>query len=255
MSSTASTATRSLQNFGRSLVQAQQNTNVGDYERWACALGGGALVVYGLTRGSLGGLLLAGLGGALAYRGIGGHCPMYQALGIDRAGRRHSPQAAMAAGAGVKIEHTILINRSPEDLFRFWRNLENLPRVMRHLQRVENRGNRRSHWVARTPVGATLEWDAETITEREPEAIGWKSLPGSQVDTAGSVHFTRAPGGGTRLHVVLKYDPPGGKWVAGFAESYWTGAGAEITEDLRRFKQSMESGAPAGTAGQPSYRG
>jgi uncharacterized membrane protein len=247
---------QSLQDFGRSLVPAQHNTNVGDYERWACALGGGALAVYGLTRGTLTGLLLAGLGGALAYRGIGGHCPCYQALGINTAGQRHSPQAAMPAGAGVKIERSVTVNRSPEDLFRFWRNLENLPRVMRHLKSVEDRGNKRSHWVARTPFGAPAEWDAEIITEREPEAIGWKSLPGSQVDTAGSVHFTRAPGGrGTEVRVVLKYDPPGGKLVAGLAESSWAGAGQEIEEDLRRFKQTMEMGAPATTAGQPSFRG
>jgi uncharacterized membrane protein len=257
MAATATEAMRSSPDRGHFQVQQRApDTNVGDFERWACALGGGALVAYGLTRGTLGGLVMAGLGGALAYRGISGHCPYYHSLGISSAGRRHSPQAAMPAGAGVKIERSITINRPPEHLFRLWRNLENLPRIMRHLQQVEDRGNRRSHWVARTPLGATLEWDAEIITEREPELIGWRSLPGSQVNTAGSVHFKGLPGNrGTEVRVLLKYDPPGGKWVAGFAENYWVGAGEEIAEDLRRFKESMETGSPVTPFAQPSYSG
>src|SRR5262249_40700270 len=114
--------------------------NVGDAERWACVLGGGALTAYGLTRGTLGGLALGALGGGLLYRGLGGHCPMYQSLSINTARERHSPQAAIHAGHGVRVDRTMTINRSPQEMWRFWRNLENLPRVMSHLQRVENRG-------------------------------------------------------------------------------------------------------------------
>jgi uncharacterized membrane protein len=228
--------------------------NVGDVERWACALGGGGLAAYGLTRGTLGGLFLAALGGGLLYRGLSGHCPMYGSLGINTC-VPHGLQASIAAGCGARVDMTMTINRSPQELWRFWRNLENLPRVMSHLERVENRGNKRSHWVARGPMGLSAEWDAEIITERENELIGWRSLPGSQVDAAGSVHFRPAPGGrGTEVRVELKYDPPGGRLTHWFASLFGEDAGRQIDEDLRRFKQKMETGEVATTAGQPAYR-
>jgi uncharacterized membrane protein len=230
------------------------SVNVGDVERWASVLGGGALVAYGLGRGGFGGLFLAGLGGCLVYRGVSGHCPMYGSFGFNTASRRHSPQAAIPAGGGVKIERSISVNRSPEELYRFWRNLENLPRVMSHLQRVESRGGNRSYWVARAPLGMSAAWDAEIITDHPNEAIGWKSLPDSQVATAGSVHFTRAPGGGTQVRVVLKYDPPGGKLGAWLAWLFGEAPGRQIEADLRRFKQEMEAGEPIFASGQPGYR-
>ena len=229
--------------------------NVGDAERWVCALGGGALAAYGLTRGTLGGLFLAALGGGLLYRGLSGHSELYRALGINTACVPHSPRASIAAGCGVRVDVTLTVNRPPQELWRFWRNLENLPRVMSHLERVENRGNKRSHWVARGPMGVSPEWDAEIITERENELIGWRSLPGSQVDTAGSLHFKPAPGGrGTEIRVELKYDPPGGQLTHWFASLFGEDAGRQIDEDLRRFKQMMESGQVASPAGQPAYR-
>ena len=229
--------------------------NVGDAERWACALGGGALAAYGLTRGTLGGLFLAALGGGLLYRGLSGHCPVYGSLGLNTACAPHGSQASIAAGCGVRVDRTITINRSPQELWPYWRNLENLPRVMSHLERVENRGNKRSHWVARAPMGLKAEWDAEIITERENELIGWKSLPGSAVATAGSVHFQPAPGGrGTEVRVELKYDPPGGQLAHWLAWLFGGDAGQQIDQDLHRFKQMMETGEVASTAGQPAYR-
>jgi uncharacterized membrane protein len=228
--------------------------NVGDAERLACALGGGALAAYGLTRGTLGGLFLAALGGGLLYRGLTGHCPMYQSLGVNTACTPHGPQASIAAGCGVRVDRSITINRSPQELWRFWRNLENLPRVMSHLERVENRGNKRSHWAAKAPMGMNVEWDAEIITERENELIGWRSPPGSEVATAGSVHFAPAPGGGTEIRVELKYDPPGGQLGHWLASAFGEDAGRQIDEDLRRFKQMCESGQVHPVTGQPAYR-
>jgi uncharacterized membrane protein len=213
--------------------------------------GGGVLALYGLSRGSLGGLALAGLGGILAYRGLTGHCEVYHALGISTA-EPHSSQASIPAGEGVKIERSITINRTPEELFRFWRNFENLPRVMSYLESVKDLGNNRSHWVACGPLGYRVEWDAEVITERPNELIGWRSLPGSEVDTAGSVHFTRAPGGrGTEVRVTLKYDPPMGKMGHAIARLFGRSPDAEIAEDLRCLKQRMETGETPTTQGQP----
>src|SRR5207244_87837 len=136
--------------------------------------------------------------------------------------------------------------------YRFWRNFENLPRFMNHLESVKTQGDRRSHWVAKGPLGMPAEWDAEIITERANELIGWRSLPGSEVDTTGSVHFLPAPGGrGTEVKVVMKYDPPAGKVGAAIAGMLMHAPGSEIKEDLRRFEAIMEGGECPSTEGQP----
>jgi uncharacterized membrane protein len=226
-----------------------QEVNVGDLERWLSVLGGSALGLFGLSRRSLGGLALAAVGGSLVYRGVTGHCACYQALGISTA-EEHGPATSVPAGAGVKVEESITISKPASELFRFWRNLENLGRFMSHLDSVRVEGNR-SHWVACGPLGTHAEWDAEIITERPNELIGWRSLPGSEVDTAGSVHFRELPGGrGTEVRVTLKYDPPAGKVGAAAARLFGQSPQAQIREDLRRLKQFMEGEVPT-TAGQP----
>jgi len=225
--------------------------NVGPMERWASLAGGAALVGYGLTRNSLGGTLLALLGGALAYRGLAGHCPGYQALGITTAEGRHGPATSVPAGHGCKIETRIAIQHPPAEVFRFWRNLENLPRVFQHLQEVKNLGNKRSHWVARGPLGKPVSWDAEIINERENELIAWGSLPNSEVATAGSVHFQPTlDGRATLVQVTLKYEPPAGALGGTIAKFLGADPQQEIEEDLRRFKQLMESGEASRTQPQ-----
>ena len=217
--------------------------NVGEYERWASVVGGGLLGLYGLTRRSWGGLALAALGGLFVKRGISGRCECYAALGISTASRPHGSMASMAAGHGIKVEKTITVQRSPEELYRLWHNFENLPRFMSHLKSVEMRDARHSHWVARGPLGSHVEWDAETHTDRPNELISWRSLEGSNVDTAGSVHFTREPnGGGTQVRVVLKYNPPGEKLGAAFAKLLGESPEQEVEADLQHFKQQVEAG-------------
>jgi len=150
----------------------------------------------------------------------------------------------------------VTINRPPEDLYRFWRNFENLPRFMRHLESVSETGAGRSHWVAKAPAGSTVEWDAEIYNEKEGEMIAWRTLEGADVASAGSVHFEEAPGGrGTLMRVVLKYDPPAGKLGAIIARLFGENPEQQIAEDLGRFKQLMETGEVATTEGQPSARG
>jgi uncharacterized membrane protein len=228
--------------------------NVADRERVASAVGGGALLLYGLSRGNLGGLALALVGGAVLYRGVTGHCHTYQLFGINTA-EHHPPATSVPSRHGVKVERSITIQRKPEELYRFWRNLENLPRFMTHLESVTNLGNLRSHWVARAPLGITVAWDAEIITEKENELIGWRSLPGSLVDNAGSVHFRRAPGGrGTEVKVSLKYDPPAGKVGATIARLFGAAPEQQIQDELRRLKQLMETGEIPRTEGQPRGR-
>lgn len=225
--------------------------NVGDMERLLSFVAGSALGLYGLSRFSLKGLALAAMGGALVYRGTSGHCYLYQALDASTATRR-GPATSVAAGHGVKIEESILINRDAATLWRFWRKLENVGRFMHHLERVEEHDNRRSRWVARGPWGALLEWEAEIINEKENELIAWRSVDGSVVDTAGSVHFHEMPHGrGTEMRVVLKYDAHAAQLAAPLARILGRSPERQIHEDLRRFKQVMESGEVATTEGQP----
>jgi uncharacterized membrane protein len=215
--------------------------NVGETERVLSLIGGGLLGVTGLCRRSPGGLMLAGLGGGLVYRGLTGHCCCYEALGVSTA--RHSDQASIPAGQGARVDQSVTINKSPEELFQFWRRLENLPRFMTHVKSVKQTGGNRSHWVVEGPVG-NVEWDALIITETPNEMIAWKSLEGSTVDTAGSVHFARAPGG-TEVKVELKYNLPLGQVGAAVAWLLGQDPARQVREDLHRLKQLMESDGPS----------
>ncbi len=228
--------------------------NVGEVERLVSAIGGSALALYGLTRGTLGGLCLAGLGGCFVYRGIAGHCDAYSALGLSTADE-HGPLTSVPAGRGTRVDKTVHINRPADDLYLYWVNFENLPSFMRHLRSVDRIDGRRSRWTARAPLGMSAEWEAEVHTARPNELISWRSLPGSEVDTAGSVHFIPVAGGrGTQVRVVLKYDPPAGQLGAALAR--WLGEDPErqIEEDLNEFKRLMEVGESAATRGTPATR-
>lgn len=172
------------------------NVNVGGAERVASTIGGGALVAYGLSRKSVGGALLAVLGVGLAYRGATGHCAAYYAFGVDTAQSdeetANDPQAATARALGqkgIKVQTVVSINKTPEQLYQFWRNFANLPGFMDHLESVRVEDGGKSHWVAKAPLGRTVEWDAEIINDKPNELIAWRSLPGADVDSAGSVQF------------------------------------------------------------------
>ena len=221
-------------------------TNVGEVERWACAIGGGALALYGVTRGSLGGIALALVGAALVQRGVSGHCNVYEAMNFSTAeggALRNSENVSVPAERGTKVEKSVLINRPAAELYRYWRNFENLPRFMNHLESVTVTGGDRSHWVAKAPAGTTVEWDAEVYNEKEGELIAWRTLEGSQVASAGSVRFEEAPGGqSTLVRVSLKYDPPAGKIGALVARLFGENPEQQIDEDLERFRQLMETG-------------
>jgi uncharacterized membrane protein len=235
------------------------DVNVAGVERWASALGGAALAAYGVkhvkAERSLAGAMIAAAGGALIARGGTGHCPMYAAAGFNTADRGSDTRAALGAGHGVNVEEVVTINATPEQLFGFWRDFAQLPTVMTHLVSVQEIDYRRSHWVAKAPAGRTVQWDAEIINEIPGELIGWRTLEGADVVSAGSVRFKRATGGrGTEVRVRLQYDPPAGKvgatvaWIMGHEPSQ------AIREDLRRFKQLMEAGETATTDGQPRGR-
>jgi uncharacterized membrane protein len=220
------------------------SVNVGQTERWASAVGGGALALYGITRGSLGGIALALVGAALVQRGYSGHCNLYEAVGFSTGGDaslRNSENVSVPAERGTKVEKSVTINRPASDLYAFWRNFENLPQFMNHLESVRSIGSERTHWVAKGPAGTSVEWDAEVYNEKQDELIAWRTLEGSQVSSAGSVRFEESPNGGTVVRVTLKYDPPGGKLGALVARLFGENPERQIDEDLGRFKQLMET--------------
>jgi uncharacterized membrane protein len=157
--------------------------------------------------------------------------------------RETPPPASLGPGRGVRVEESIVVRRTAAELFRLWRDLATMGRVFRHVERVDCASSHRSHWVAKGPIGTTVEWDAEVINEVENELIGWQSLPGSEIDCAGSVRFEPlGDGSETRVHVVLRYDPPGGKLGAVVASALGADPAAAVVEDLMRFKRQVESG-------------
>lgn len=220
--------------------------NIGEEQRVLSAVAGAGLLAVALPKRSWLGAGLATAGIGLLYRAASGYCPAVAALGLgvrnsktNRLGRRkiHSEQA-------TKIERTIEINRPADELYRFWRSLENLPCVMSHLESVQVITDRLSHWVVRTMAGVPLvEWDAEIINDVENERIGWRSLNGSDVDNTGSVRFEpTADGQRTRLTVTLQYALPAGKVGTVIAKLVGEDPDSQIAEDLQRFKHSIESG-------------
>jgi uncharacterized membrane protein len=234
----------SAEHFARADHRAAQNVNVGDMERAISMALGSGLAVYGLTRGSLRGLLLSAVGAGLIYRGATGHCSMYASLGFDTAADH--PAVGVPAKRGFRIQRSIVINRTPEEVFNFWRNLENLPRIMDHLIEVRENGPKFSHWIAQGPFDHEFEWDAEIINERENQLIAWRSVVGSQVDTAGSIHFTALPEGGTRLDLALKYDHPLDR--LGIGQLFLGNIESRIDDDLRHCKCLLESAATSQSA-------
>lgn len=215
--------------------------NVGSVERWITTAAGLALAAYGLKKRSKGGLLSAAAGGGLLVRGLTGHSFLYDAFGINRANKTQNPIVSVPHGEGIKVEHVITINRSPEQLFHFWRNLENLPLVMKHLESVTVLDDDHSHWVAKAPAGQVVEWDAVIHNEIENELIAWRSIDGSEIDHAGSVEFTENGVGGTDLKVILNYRPPAGKVGALVAKILGEEPARQIEEDLKQFKSMIEA--------------
>ncbi|HEX8312774.1 MAG TPA: SRPBCC family protein, partial [Chthoniobacteraceae bacterium] len=144
----------------------------------------------------------------------------------------------------IQVSRDITIERSPEELYRFWRDFENLPSFMTHLRSVEVHANGRSRWVAKAPAGTTVEWEAEIIRDKPNEMIAWCSLSGADVDNCGSVHFEPAAmGRGCLLRVKIDYTPPGGKLGATIAKLFGEEPQQQLDDDLERFKQLMESSA------------
>ncbi len=220
--------------------QAENDAAISDKERWASIVGGSAMVLVGLQQRSLRGILTAIAGGGLAYHGATADKSLQDkvmdATGINKA---------------IRVEKTVTINKSAEELYNYWHNFENLPTFMKHVKSVQVLDIRRSHWVANAPLGQTIEWDADIINDQPNQLIAWASEEGAQVDNSGFVRFSPAPGDrGTEVKVVMEYNVPGGMLTAAIAKLFGEEPEQQIGDELRRFKQLMETGEIATIEGQ-----
>ena len=228
-------------------IDRTQQINVGDTERQVSVVGGAILALFGLHRGGLAGLATAALGGALIHRGATGHCYVSQAMGVDTVS---DPQHKH----GIPIEQAFLINRPAEELYSFWRDFTNLPKIMTHLERVDVIDERRSPWVAKLPglAGKQLEWDAEITAEEPNRMIAWRSLEGADVSNSGAIRFGAGLGDrGTEVHVFKDYVPPVGVMGNLIAKLFGENPSRVIREDLRNLKRLMETGELPTVIGQP----
>lgn len=245
--STSSHTTRST-----SPAKGSSRINVGQLERVASALGGGLLAAWGLRRFSLPRLLTAATGGVLLYRGLTGHCPGYEQMGVST--------AETGRATALEIDEAVTVNKPREEVYDFWRELENLPRFMRHIESVEALDEKRSRWTARVPkvpkdVG-TISWEAEITEDAPNERIAWRSLARADIQNAGTVRFKDAPEGrGTEVHAQIRYRPPAGDVGALVTRLLDPANEQMVREDVRRFKHILEAGEAPKIEGQPTGKG
>ncbi|PZV02397.1 MAG: cyclase [Leptolyngbya sp.] len=198
------------------------------------------MVLSGLQQRSLRGILVAAAGGSLVYQGAQKKSTLKQvgeAVGLEKT---------------ILVEKTVTINRPAAELYRFWRQLDNLPRFMRHIKSVQVYDEQHSHWVVNAPLDQSVEWDAAIVDDQPDRLIAWTSTDDAPVNHSGIVRFQRATGDrGTEVKVVMEYELPGGTMAAAIAKLFGEAPEQQIGDDLSRFKQLMETGEIATTEGQP----
>lgn len=229
-------------------ILTNTNTNISQTERIVSGVAGGGLVAYGLKRRGAVGAGLAIVGGLLALRGATGHCQVYDAANFSTA------EEAATRPTKIHVQKSVTINKPAAELYGFWRNFENLPQFMNHLETVKVTGEKTSFWKAKAPLGYTVEWDAELTSDVENEKIGWKSSEISEVPNSGTVEFRSTTNRGTEVRVTLTYEPPAGKLGSIVAKLFGEEPSQQVAEDLRRFKRLMETGLIMKIEGQPSGR-
>jgi len=208
-------------------------------DRWASLAAATALMAYGVShRHETSGRYLAVAAAPLAYHGLVGRWPLRNGRAV-----RDDTRVALGGERGVHVRESIRLETPVNDVFRFFRRLDQLPRFMTHLERVTPIDEGHSHWVAKVRGGVTVEWDAEIINEVENALIAWRSLPGADVVSAGSVTFSTVRAGrSTQVSVNLQYAPPAGRLGAGIAMLLGREPSQTIREDLRHLKQLLETG-------------
>lgn len=241
------------------------DTNISPTERFVSGAAGGALIALGTKRGDALGVILSILGGGLALRGATGHCQVYDAMDINTANAsqpaksntdssKKKPFTKGLLTGKIHVKKSVTINKSPAEIYQFWRNFENLPQFMAHLESVTTTGEKTSHWKAKAPFGTSVEWNAEITSDVENERIGWKSVEGSDIPNTGVVEFNPTSTRGTEVRVVLTYESPAGKVGSLVAKLFGEEPSQQVYGDLCRLKSIMEAGEIIKVEGQTSGR-
>ena len=222
--------------------------NVSQGERIASAAIGAFLLSSGLNnlfKSPIGGLVKTALGGYLIYRGASGHCALYAGMGKTK-GVTHTPN--------VNIRTGLIVNKPKDEVYAFWRKLENLPLFMKHLAQVTEIDSKHSHWEATIPGNiGKIKWNAEIVKEEPGYLIGWQSIPNSMINNAGKVTFHDALGGqGTELEVVISYHPPAGELGASLAKALTPVFEKMIRQDVMNFKDYIENKHTSAQSGNGS---
>lgn len=164
-------------------------------------------------------------------------------LALDAETAIELSRSSLAATPGIHVRQTITVQKSPDEVYAFFRKLENLPRFMSHLESVKESSNGRSYWRAQGPLGSHVEWEAEVVEDRPGQHIAWRSVAGADVPNRGRVSFRPAPGNiGSEICVELDYEPPAGKIGTAVAKLFGKEPAQAISADLRRLKQVLETG-------------
>lgn len=216
--------------------------NVGTLERWISILGGGTALGEGLRRRGFIGILLSMVGSYLLFRGFSGNCLLYRRLQIDTT---RADDGGLWGQNLVHVQTRVSVQQPRETVYRYWRNLENLPTFMRHIRSIQVDGNR-SHWVARTPLGLRLHWDSQITQDSPNERLTWRSMAGSQVDSRGEIRFRPTVNGGTEVDVDMYYRPPGGAVARMLANLLGGISERMVRHDIERFREFIESRSTAG---------
>ena len=224
-------------------------TNLGRWERIGSVAAGAGLLYLAMRRPRMrrGSQVL---GAGLLARGVTGNCAVKRAL-VGDGDARSDTKRQLGGPAGIHVRESIIVDRRVEDVYRFWRDFDNLARFLRHVERVDDLGGGRSHWVVRGPGQMRFEWDAEIISDDVNELISWKSTGDADVVSAGSVIF-RPLGDRTQIAVHFQYAPPGGKVGRSIAAVLGQDPNAQVREDLGRLKSLLEQRADAASmSGSP----
>ncbi|MFP4093032.1 MAG: SRPBCC family protein [Cyclobacteriaceae bacterium] len=221
--------------------------NVSDNERIISAVVGGFLTAIGFYRGSWLGSLLALTGTGLVYRAASGYCPVNEQM---------NREVELEKSPLIIASRSMTIRKSPDEVYAFYRKLENLPRFMKHVKEVREISDTRSYWTVTFPrFKQDLSWEAEIVDDEPGKRISYRSLPGAKVDNSGEIYLKEAPSArGTEIKVTLSYRPPQGDLGKQVAKLFNKAFEQMVRDDLHRLKQYLETGEVVSTEGQPAAR-
>jgi uncharacterized membrane protein len=213
-------------------IPAGKPANVGDGGRVLSAIAGSLLLYFVTKKHKADSLLLLG-GGYLLYRAVSGHCPLTSAFKSRRGARQAS---------NINVRAEVVVNRSRSEVYAFWRNLENLPLFMKHLDHVDEIDSTTSVWELKMPAGlGDVRWEVKIVKEEKDTELSWHSVPGAAIENTGKINFSDTPGRSTRIDMMISYRAPMGVIGERVARLLTPVFREKIEADLNNFKHYIEN--------------